>query len=87
MPLSRADRKDRLPFGAGRRIAAACGVEPSFVSSVVNETAIRRTPKALAKVARVQGAIARELGLEVSEAFANPVELPDQSAEASKIPA
>ena len=81
MPLSRADRKDRMPFGAQKRVADAERVSASYVSQVMNETVVTRTPRGAATLARVQRAIARELRLDVAEVFvAEPDHTPTPQA-------
>lgn len=63
MALSRWERKDRLPFGAQTRIADRLGIDPSFVSRVVN------TERTGVRHAGVEQAIADEIGLPVERVF------------------
>ena len=70
MPLTRHERKDRLPYGAQSRIAEKLGIDQSFVSRVVNteRTGIRH--------AGVEQAVADELGLPVADVFPPRVDAP-----------
>lgn len=81
MPLTRAERKDRMPFGAQRRVAAAEKVSESYVSEVMNGVVFARTPRGTKTLQRVQRALAKELGVDVAEAF------PVESLSSSAIPA
>jgi hypothetical protein len=71
MPLSKWDRKQRLPFGAQQRIADDLGegYDKAFVSLVMNDKAQARDQE---KVKRVREAIAARIGLPVEEVFPDP---------------
>jgi transcriptional regulator with XRE-family HTH domain len=76
MPLSVAERKHRLPFGAQREVAAAEQVDRAYVSKVMNGEIFPKTPPARKKLRRVQVALARKLGVTVDEAFPPEVQTP-----------
>lgn len=63
MPLTRHERKDRLPYGAQTRVAELLGIDQSYVSRVVN------TERSGVRNDAVERAIAREIGLPVEEVF------------------
>ena len=64
MPLSRLERKDRLPRGAQKRIAKRLGLaDSSLVSRVVN------TEKTGTRHERIEREVAKALGLPVTEVF------------------
>lgn len=69
MPLSIAERKHRMPFGAQREVAAEQAVDAAYVSRVMNEEIHAKTPASRKKLRRVQVALARKLGVTVDEAF------------------
>lgn len=69
MPLSRYERKERLPYGAQKEIAAACDVSESFVSRVNNDSVDGLDPE---KVREVRVAIAQRLRPRISVAEAFP---------------
>ena len=69
MPLTIADRKQRMPHGAQREIATELGIAESYVSAVMTGDARPKTARARKTVRRVQVALARKLGVTVDEAF------------------
>jgi hypothetical protein len=69
MPLTIAERKHRMPRGAGLEIAAKERVDPGYVSKALNGELHPKTPPAKKKLRRVQVALARKLGVTVDEAF------------------
>lgn len=69
MPLSIAERKHRMPFGAQRQVATEEEVSESYISAVMNDEVFPKTEPTQAKLARVQAALARRLGLPVEEVF------------------
>lgn len=71
MPLSKWDRKQRLPFGAQQQIADELGegYDKAFVSLVMNDKAQARDQE---KVKKIRDAIARRIGLPVEEVFPDP---------------
>lgn len=75
MPLSKYERKERLGFGKQKEIADELtaefgdGYDEALVSLVMNEKAQARNPE---KVARVQEAVARRLGLPVAQVWQTP---------------
>lgn len=74
MPLSIAERKYRMPFGAQLAVATECGVSKQYVSAVMNGDMRPKGADAQKRVRRVQVAIARKLGVTVDEAFPPAVE-------------
>lgn len=68
MPLSKWDRKQRLPFGAQQEIANQLGegYDKAFVSLVMNDKAQARDQE---KVRIIREAIAARIGLPVEEVF------------------
>jgi transcriptional regulator with XRE-family HTH domain len=69
MPLSIADRKHLMPFGAQQEVAAEQSVAESYVSAVMNGAVHPKTAATKKKLRRVQVALARKLGVTVDEAF------------------
>lgn len=69
MPLTIAERKHRLPFGAQREVSREQSVDPGYVSKVMDGAIRPKTEPAKKKLRRVQVAIARKLGVTVDEAF------------------
>jgi hypothetical protein len=69
MPLTSAERKHRMPFGAQRAVSTEQRVDPGYVSRVMNDEVHPKTPPAQRKLRRVQVAISRKLGVTVDEAF------------------
>jgi hypothetical protein len=69
MPLSIAERKHLMPFGAQREVAAEQSVDAGYVSRVMNDEVHPKTPPARKKLRRVQVALARKLGRTVDDAF------------------
>lgn len=76
MSIARYARKERLPVGAQKEIAAKLGVAQSVVSRVMNDKGADLSPITRR---RVQVAIARRLNLKVDEAF--PVLFAQESPE------
>lgn len=74
MPLSKYERKERLGFGKQKEIAdeLGAGYDEALVSLVMNEKAQARAPE---KVKAVQEAVARRIGLPVSEVWASSNEV------------
>jgi transcriptional regulator with XRE-family HTH domain len=69
MPLTIAERKHQMPFGAQLEVAKAEGVSPSYVSAVMRDEVLAKTVPTQKKLRRVQVAIARKIGVTVDEAF------------------
>jgi len=69
MPLTTADRKFLMPYGAQRDVAFDQGVKESYVSLVMSGEMRPKTLAARKKLRRVQVAIARKLGRPVDEVF------------------
>lgn len=69
MPLTIAERKHLMPFGAQREVAQAEGVTPSYVSAVMNDDVPAKTAPTRKKLRRVQVALARKLGRTVDDVF------------------
>jgi transcriptional regulator with XRE-family HTH domain len=80
MPLTTAERKHRMPFGAQKEIAAALEVTPAYVSRVLSDDIRPRTPTGQKQLRRIRVAIARRLGMPVDEVFPPPA--PDATQEA-----
>lgn len=68
-PLSIADRKHLMPFGAQVQVATEEGVAQSYVSAVMNDEVFPKTEATREKLARVQAALARKLGRPVKDVF------------------
>jgi hypothetical protein len=69
MPLTIAERKHRMPFGAQKEVSAEQRADPGYVSKVMNDEIRPKTLPAKKKLRRVQVAIARKLSVTVDEAF------------------
>lgn len=69
MPLTVAERKHLMPFGAQREVAAEQAVDAGYVSRVMNDEVHPKTPPARKKLRRVQVALARKLGRPVDDVF------------------
>lgn len=74
MPLTIAERKHQMPFGAQLEVAKAEGVSPSYISAVMSDEVFPKTPATRKKLRRIQVALARKLGKPVDEAFPQPTE-------------
>jgi hypothetical protein len=73
MPLSIAERKHQMPFGAQRAVSAEQRVDPAYVSKVMNDEIHPKTPTAQKKLRRVQVALARKLGRRVDDVFGGDI--------------
>ena len=69
MPLTIAERKHRMPFGAQLAVSHEQRVDPGYVSKVMSDDIRPKTPAGRKKLRRVQVALARKLGVTVDEAF------------------
>jgi hypothetical protein len=69
MPLTKFERKERLPYGEQQNIAREVGVSEAFVSRVQNDKTDGMDPE---KVRQVQLAIAKRLQPRVPLAEAFP---------------
>ena len=69
MPLTVAERKQRMPHGAQQNVAARLSVADSYVSAVMAGEVFPKTKRTRTKLRRVQVALAREIGVAVDEAF------------------
>ena len=69
MPLSTADRKHLMPYGAQKEVAIEQGVTEAYVSLAMGGEVFPKTEVSRKKLRRVQVAIARKLGRTVDEAF------------------
>lgn len=67
MPLSKYERKERLPYGDQAKIAEELELSEATVSLVMNGKADGLLPET---IERVQDAIAQRIGLPRSEVFA-----------------
>ncbi len=66
MPISRYERKERLPFGAQKEIAEKLDLAESTVSLVVNDKVAALNA---GTVRKVRVAVARRIGLPVDQVF------------------
>lgn len=71
MPLTRFERKERLPYGEQKAIAVEVGVSPAFVSRVMNDKVDGMDSE---RVRRCRVAIARRMRPRVPVAEAFPEE-------------
>jgi transcriptional regulator with XRE-family HTH domain len=69
MPLSIAERKHRMPYGAQMEVAREEGVAESYVSAVMNGEVRPKTEPTRQKLHRVQEALSRKLGTSLDDAF------------------
>lgn len=69
MPLTIAERKHLMPFGAQLAVATAEGVSKSYVSAVMNDDVLAKTEPARKKLHKVRVALSRKLGRKVDEVF------------------
>lgn len=69
MALSAPGRKHLLEHGRQTKIAGRFHVSDQYVSGVVNGDPMPKTRKARARWARIQQAVADELGMPVEDAF------------------
>lgn len=69
MPLTTADRKHLMPYGAQKEVATEQGVTEAYVSLVMAGEVRPKTEMTRKKLRRVQVAIARKLGRTVDEVF------------------
>jgi transcriptional regulator with XRE-family HTH domain len=83
MPLTTAERKERMPFGAQRQVATALGVDRGYVSKVMDGAVKPKTPLGMKKLRLVQTALARRLRLPVDEVFPTKEEAAPPMARAS----
>jgi hypothetical protein len=76
MPLTIAERKHLMPFGAQLDVARAEKVSKSYVSAVMGDAVRPKTLRARKRLRRVQVALARKLGRTVDDVFP-PQDSPD----------
>jgi transcriptional regulator with XRE-family HTH domain len=69
MPLTVAERKYRLPRGAQKEVAALLGVGPAYISRAMEGDLRPKTPEAIRRLRRAQRALAKKLGVTLTEAF------------------
>lgn len=69
MPLSVAERKYRMPFGAQKAISRELQVSAGWICKVMDGAVRAKTPSGRKTVRAIQVAIARKLGVRVDEAF------------------
>lgn len=77
MPLTIADRKHQMPYGAQREVASEQKCTEAYVSLVMSDDVRPRTEVARKKLRRVRVALARKLGRPVDDVF--PPETPGRS--------
>lgn len=84
MPLTTADRKHLMPYGAQKDVATEQRVTEAYVSLVMAGEVFPKTEGSRKKLRRVQVAIARKLGRTVDEVFPpSATESPSELARAS----
>ena len=71
MPLSRYERKERLPYGEQKKIAAELGLSSAFISRVIND---KTDGMSAERVRRVRVEIAKRLRPRTAVAEAFPEE-------------
>ncbi len=76
MPISIADRKHRMPFGAQQEVADELEVPKSYVSAVMSDEVFPKTEETREKLRRVQEALAKKLELPVEDVF-GPIAVAD----------
>lgn len=69
MPLTIADRKHQMPYGAQKEVATDESVTETYVSLVMGDAVNPKTAEGRKKLRRVQVAIARKLGRRVDDVF------------------
>lgn len=69
MPLSIAERKDRLPHGGVKEIAAKIGADSGYVSRMMAGEVFPKTDRTKKKLRRGFRAAAKLIGLPVDEVF------------------
>lgn len=69
MPLTIAERKERMPHGGQTEVAGAEDVPDSTVSEVMNGESRPKTKRTKLKIARLMRALARKAGVPVEEFF------------------
>lgn len=69
MPLTIAERKHLMPYGAQVQVATEEDVAESYVSAVMNDEVHPKTDATRDKLARVQAALARKLDRSVDDVF------------------
>jgi hypothetical protein len=69
MPLTVAERKHLMPYGARKDVASELQVDGTYVSRVMNGEVIPKTELGRKKLRRVQVALARKLGRTADEVF------------------
>ncbi len=84
MPLSIAERKHLMPFGAQRAVSTEQRVDPGYVSRVMNDEVFPKTATSRKKLRRVQVAVAKKLGRTVDDVFP-PAELAQTNQEAAPL--
>jgi transcriptional regulator with XRE-family HTH domain len=83
MPLSIAERKHLMPYGAQKEVAKELGVLEGYVSEVMNDLVHPKTATGKKKLRTVQVALSRKLRLPVDEVFPTEKEAAPEMARAS----
>lgn len=78
MPLTVAERKHRLPYGAMKAVAEAVKKDRSYVAKVVAGEVFPKTQKGRDTLREVQVAVARRLRVPVAIAFPESVSQTNQ---------
>lgn len=74
MPLSIAERKERLPHGSVTKVHRQTKADMGFVSRAMSGEVFPKTKRTKLKLQRVMKALAAEIGVAVEDAF-QPEEL------------
>ena len=74
MPLTTAERKHLMPYGAQKEVATEEGATEAYVSLAMNDEVHPKTEAGREKLRRVRVRIAGKLGITVDEAFSRPIQ-------------
>jgi hypothetical protein len=69
MPLTNIERKERLAYGQQKEVADRLGEPESYISLAMAGEIRPKTKRAKLRLRRAQVALARAMGLRVSDAF------------------
>ena len=72
MPMTAAERKEAMPHGAQRRVAKRIRRSETYITLVMNDGVVPKTPRGARTLTRAQIAIAEAIGKPVEDVF--PVE-------------
>lgn len=74
MPLTTAERKHLMPYGAQKEVATEQGATEAYVSLAMNGEVRPKTEAGRQKLRRIQEALAAKLGVPVAEAFPETIQ-------------